>query len=595
LTEKRRRLALAAALALIATVAVVRVAATHRVFSATADETQHIAGGIEWMRGSFGLWREQKLSHVIGNPPLARIAVGLGPYLHGVRDTRLRDVLYDGPGYAANLVAARRGTLPFLVLVVALTFWLGRRLWGDAEGLLAAAAVSTVPAVLGHAGLATTDVAATATFLLTLLALLRWLEAPTRGRAAALGAALGLAFVTKMSVMALVPAGFAVALHRRRAVGAPVLPPLALAPEGASGRTARPTRPSAFGLALGAQLGLAALASGLVAWSFYRFSFGRPADLADPATLRALVDGCTRGPTARRVLMDLLGWRMPAPEIADGLVVLCAANGLGQSTSYLLGRITQEGFPLFFPLALAVKTPLPFLGLAVWGLRAAGRDTAADRWRRLAPALVAVVVLVLVLPSRINIGVRHVLQLYPLLALYVAVGLVALWRAGRVGRLLAVALGAWQLATPVFAAPDYMAWFNALAGRHPENVLLDSDLDWGQDLLRLERALAEMGARRFSVAYFGPSDLCRHRLPVGRWLRPYERATGLVAISEMYRKGVIGNYYRDGDYCDRDQWVREAPPDPGQFAWLDAYTPIARVGTSILLYDIPADGATIGR
>ena len=199
--------------------------------------------------------------------------------------------------------------------------------------------------------------------------------------------------------------------------------------------------------------------------------------------------------------------------------------------------------------------------------------------------------LVLVLPSRINIGVRHVLQLYPLLAIYVGFGVVTLWRAARprLGRAAAIGLGAWLLATPVLAAPDYLAWFNALAGRHPEDVLLDSDLDWGQDLLRLERALAERGVRHFSVAYFGPSDLCRHPLPAGRWLRPYERATGVIAISEMYRKGVIGNFYRDGNYCDRAQWTPAAPPDPDEYAWLDAYTPVARVGKSILLYDVPKE------
>jgi len=70
----RGRLWLGLLLAIVVSLAVLRVAQTHRVLSATADETQHIAGGIEWLRGSFGLWREQKLSHVIGNPPLARIA-----------------------------------------------------------------------------------------------------------------------------------------------------------------------------------------------------------------------------------------------------------------------------------------------------------------------------------------------------------------------------------------------------------------------------------------------------------------------------------------------------------------------------------------
>jgi len=563
---------------LLAAAAVFRVAQTHRLYGATADETQHIAGGIEWLeRGSFGLWREQGFSHVIGNPPLARIAVGLGPYLNGVRDTRLRDVLYDGPGYEANLVAARRGTLPFLVLLMGLTFWLGRRLYDDSIGLGAAFAVSLLPPVLAHAGLATTDVAAAATFVLTLLALLAWLEEPAPGASIALGLALGLAFVTKMSVTTLVPAGVLVALHKRRASGVLPLPWPALA----------------------ARLGLAALAAALVAWAAYRFSFGRPADLADAATLRALVDGCTQRPATRRLLAAVLGWRMPAPEIADGLVVLCAANGPGQSTSYLLGRITQDGFPLFFPLALAVKTPLPFLALAGWGLRTAGRDASPDRWKRLAPAVVAATVLVLLLPSRINIGVRHVLQLYPLLAVYASVGFGELWGEAAPGwtpkRLAALGLGVWLFSAAYFAHPDYLPWFNALAGKHPEHVLLDSDLDWGQDLPRLERALAARGVKKFSVAYFGPSDLCRHHLPVGRWLRPHERATGVIAISEMYRKGVIGNFYKDGDYCDRTQWVREAPPDPSAYAWLDAYQPVARVGKSILLYDIPEDGAKMGR
>src|SRR6185436_6448283 len=129
-------------------------------------------------------------------------------------------------------------------------------------------------------------------------------------------------------------------------------------------------------------------------------------------------------------------------------------------------------------------------------------------------------------------------------------------------RATAVGLGAWLLSTPVRAAPDHLAWFNALAGRHPEDVLLDSDLDWGQDLRRLEEELAARHVPSVTLAYFGPVDLCRHHLPPGRWLRPYERAHGWIAVSEMYRKGVLGFSYRDGNYCDRGQFVHEAKPDP---------------------------------
>lgn len=561
----------AAALVLIIGVAVARVAATHRELAATGDETQHIAGGIEWLSGgSMDIWRAQRLWHVIGNPPLARIAVGLGPYLAGVRETGLRDVLYAGPGYEQNLVSSRRGVLPFLALLVGLVWWLARRTFGEGAGLLAAAAVSTLPPVLAHAGLATTDVAAAATYLLTLLMLLRWLEAPSRARAAALGVAFGLAFATKMSITTLLPGALVVAFHRRRT---------------------EPTAPAHGWRAVSGQLAIALGAAGLVVWAFYRFSFGRPDALGDPATVRFLVDNCVAGGTARRLVTAALHVPMPAPQIADGLLVLCTTNGPGMSASYLLGRITQDGFPLFFPLALLVKTPIPFIVLAALGIRSAARDQAPHRWARLAPAIVALTVLILVLPSRINIGVRHVLQLYPLLAIYVGPGLTSAWRATRpaLGRALAVGLAAWQLAIPFVAAPDYLPWFNVLAGPHPEKVLLDSDLDWGQDLGRLERTLAERGVKRMSIAYFGPADLCRHHLPPGRWLRPYERVTGTVVISEMYRKGVVGWSYRDGNYCDRDQLTREAHPDYEQYAWLDAYTPVARAGKSILIYDIPED------
>jgi hypothetical protein len=177
-----------------------------------------------------------------------------------------------------------------------------------------------------------------------------------------------------------------------------------------------------------------------------------------------------------------------------------------------------------------------------------------------------------------------------LIAMLAGHGAVTLWRAQRwrvAARAGAGAALLWALAIPFAAAPDYFPWFNALAERHPERVLIDSDLDWGQDLLRLERTLADRHADHVSIAYFGASELCRHRLPRLTWLRPREPAHGLIAISETFRRGIDGTYYRNGDPCDRSQFVGTFVPDPKQYAWLDAHQPIARIGASILLYDIP--------
>src|SRR5262245_36146341 len=191
----------AAALAVIVLVAFVRVARTWSVFAATADEPQHIAAGIEW-HGRTDTVQHEPWRTV--NPPVARIAVGLGPYLAGTQSTPfLRDTLYTGPGYLRNLRLARPGVLPFLALAIVLTWVLTRRAYGEPAAWIAALIFSWTPAVLGHAGLATTDIAFTATFLLALIALLRWIEQPTRGRAVLAGLALGLASATKFSALVL--------------------------------------------------------------------------------------------------------------------------------------------------------------------------------------------------------------------------------------------------------------------------------------------------------------------------------------------------------------------------------------------------------
>ena len=83
------------------------------------------------------------------------------------------------------------------------------------------------------------------------------------------------------------------------------------------------------------------------------------------------------------------------------------------------------------------------------------------------------------------------------------------------------------------------------------------------------------------------SDICRHQLPHLTWLRPREPVHGWIAISETFRHGIDGSYYLNGDPCDRTQMVGIFRPDTTQYDWLDAYQPVARVGTSIRLYQIP--------
>jgi hypothetical protein len=174
--------------------------------------------------------------------------------------------------------------------------------------------------------------------------------------------------------------------------------------------------------------------------------------------------------------------------------------------------------------------------------------------------------------SRINIGIRHVLILYPFFAIGGAWALTRAWSAlaawpGRgvawAGAAVLLALTAWQLSTLWSAYPDYLPYFNE-AVRNPEAVLVDSDLDWGQDLRRLEWRAAELKIPRLSLAYRGTAQLSQEPLPPFTNLPPRQPAHGWVAISALARTR-----------------------NPEDYAWVHPYEPVERVGKTIDLYYIP--------
>jgi hypothetical protein len=122
----------------------------------------------------------------------------------------------------------------------------------------------------------------------------------------------------------------------------------------------------------------------------------------------------------------------------------------------------------------------------------------------------------------------------------------------------------WQLSTWWSANPDYFPYFNETV-RHPERVLIDSDLDWGQDLRRLERRLRQLKVADLSLAYRGTADLSREALPRFRLLAPRQPVTGWVAITALARAR-----------------------DPSGYGWLNGVRPVERVGSTTDLYFIPA-------
>ena len=189
-------------------------------------------------------------------------------------------------------------------------------------------------------------------------------------------------------------------------------------------------------------------------------------------------------------------------------------------------------------------------------------------WQRAVPFVAALTILLISLTVKVTLGVRLVMPLYPLLAIVSAQGVLFVLRtnATMLSRLACAVLLAAAIVIPIRAHPDHLAYFNALAGDHPERVLVDSNLDWGQDLYRLRDTIAARGITdSVFVAYFGTADLTAAGVPRARVLGIRERRAGWIAASETYLAG---------------EWVGRA------YAWLLDYEPVARIGPSMRLWHI---------
>ncbi len=270
------------------------------------------------------------------------------------------------------------------------------------------------------------------------------------------------------------------------------------------------------------------------------------------------------------------GWT----NFADGLKVFHELLNL-ERPSFLWGRYGTHGWWWYYLAAFSIKTPLPWLGFLAWSCL---------RWRReprrrfllvWCGAPVAVFFAIASF-SPVQIGIRYLLPIYPLLALVMGAGAETLWRDGRPSsRILGGMLAAWLLAETLTASPHFIAYFNELIGGSSQGYkyLADSNLDWGQELAALGAACKARGIGAIYLSYFGTADPAAYGIryqpvfsfvPVRRVVSPIrmdqERPLWL-AVSATNLQGV----YSGGNQA---------------FQWLQGRQPVLVLGHTLFVYDI---------
>ena len=549
------------------------IAATYWRLSHSWDEPTHVAAGLEVLQ-------DGRYTYQTENPPLSRLTIAVWPWLAGARVPEANGELVLSPyaagdgifqrnrDYIRNVTQARLGTLPWYWACIALTWMLagGRR--DPLVAAVAATAVATIPPIVGHAGYATTDVPFVAAFLAVLLTWRRFLEGPAWTRAVWLGLATGAAIATKFSTLMF-------------------LPPVAMAILAAQYWSSRRAWLSAVGPPASLRLlAIVTVVTLMTVWGSYGFRVGRMADLP-PA-----FGGYGTFPTSGWPAV-VAQWRIPAHEFVHGLLFLKAHTAAGHR-SLMLGEFSQRGFLVYYPVVLAMKTPLPFILFAIVGsgVLLRRRMIPSAPWFR-GLAIGAAGLLVVAMSSPINIGVRHVIVLYPLLAMAAAYGWVR-WSESSRHRWTIVAAGAGLIATQtvllVMAVPYQSAYYNVLAGRDPAHVSSDSDFDWGQDGLALEAYFKAHPVPEFQLQLQGTVNPCKLQLPPFRALGTSPQA-GWIAVSErIYRLNRVGR----ADPCSLTAGPASQPI--GWLDWLRPLTPVAIIGKTIRLYhvsekDLPARAA----
>jgi 4-amino-4-deoxy-L-arabinose transferase-like glycosyltransferase len=507
-----------------------RIVSTYSQMSPTWDEPGHMACGLQYLAQHVYRYEAQ-------HPPLARVMSALGPFLAGARPLGIKNQDQEGvavmyhDGYPERMLTRMRfGILPFFVLAACVVWLWARRYFGPAVAVLATGLFTLAPTVLAHAGVATTDMALTACLSAAFFALLLWAEEPTWQHSLLLGAATALAVVSKFTALGFLPAAALFAFLAYLMVERPGV-------DGVVAAAKARAWPAAIAVFTGA-LGI---------WAVYSFSFGK---------------------------VNAWNISLPAPELFDGVSFAIYHNTKGHA-AFFLGEIRNTGWWYFFPVLVAVKTPLGWLAAVGFGLAAWwGKRGQLAYWM---PVAFAAGILLPGMTSHVNIGLRHILPIFTGLAILAGLGLMRLLeRAARAkwAGPLAALLVLWVAVSGALQHPDYLSYFNELAGSTPERIVVDSDLDWGQNIIRLQHRLRELGA---SQVAFGDVNLHANHLMIWPGLplvqnldafRPVEGWTAVSPTMWMLRKYGLG--YRD---------LSVQP-------WWAYYHPVEKVGT-LWLYYIP--------
>ena len=289
-----------------------------------------------------------------------------------------------------------------------------------------------------------------------------------------------------------------------------------------------------------------------------------------------------------RPLADSVAWMADKPILRPyaqyflGLSMVLQ-RAVGGNTTYFMGEVSASGWKTYFPIVYFIKETLAFHILTIIAILYA-------IWLRKKPSFVVIALLSFIaiywffsLKSNLNIGVRHLLPTFPFAIILVSAMIVKLLKKPylKIKYVILCGLILWQIISVISVYPSFLAYFNEAAGGPDKGHLytVDSNMDWGQDLQRLNQWLEKNNINKIYLDYFGGSDTKYYlKEKYAQWWGDRDKKElpqgSYLAVSATFLQG------------GRGKPVQGFTSSSGFYNWLDDYEPVAKIGYSIFVYKI---------
>ena len=507
--------------------------------SLSNDEPLHIVAGTEaWRLDRFERWND--------HPPLVFLLSTLPELVvHGKisigEDVKYADAISPNPEVVAW---AGRSVIVLMGVLLDLLLWItARRLFSEGAANFALALFAFSPSLIANFSISCNDGATALVTFAVAMQLVYWRRSQSWGRAIALGLLLGAMLSTKFSL----PAMFALALALVL-----ILKPTAVEwnPRNWNWRQA---------------IAMALLAFFFV-WGTYFFHWTKVEVKNGFVTVTS--PNRTKPATGDTHRHFNLTAYLPAGEYIEGMGRVANHLNLGHPT-YFMGQISHDkGWKMYFPTVVALKWPPVILALFLSALILALMRKIKFPADLLIFSLFPGLYFFIAIFSKVDLGERHILLIYPFALLFVA----SVWHYAREKRAILALLTVLVLVNVVDTlryAPGYLSYFTPFVNPATSwKLLSDSNLDWGQGLLALRDYQAQH-PETLHVAYFGTMDPKLYGIRYTP-LEPGQRVTGTVVVSATHLSGQLLD-------------------DPNGYHWLLQYPTKTILDHSLHVFEVPAD------